>query len=131
MDSVFTKIINKEYSCHLVAEDQFNIAFMDIRPIKKGHVLVVPKKQVNYLFDLNNEEYQSLWSFVRIVAKALKKSINCNRIGVSVIGFEVPHAHVHLVPINSIEDMNFSKSFYSNEIELSKLSRDISKKIIY
>ena len=131
MDSVFTKIINKEYSCHLVAEDQFNIAFMDIRPIKKGHVLVVPKKQVNYLFDLNKEEYQSLWAFVRIVAKGLKKSVNCNRIGVSVIGFEVPHAHVHLVPINSIEDMSFSKSFNSNETELSKLSRDISKKIIY
>ena len=131
MDSVFTKIINKEYSCHLVAEDQFNIAFMDIRPIKKGHVLVVPKKQVNYLFDLNKEEYQSLWAFVRIVAKGLKKSVNCNRIGVSVIGFEVPHAHVHLVPINSIEDMNFSKSFNSNETELSILSRDISKKIIY
>ena len=131
MDSVFTKIINKEYSCHLVDEDQFNIAFMDIRPIKKGHVLVVPKKQVNYLFDLNKEEYQSLWAFVRIVAKGLKKSVNCNRIGVSVIGFEVPHAHVHLVPINSIEDMSFSKSFNSNETELSKLSRDISKKIIY
>lgn len=131
MDSVFTKIINKEYSCHLVAEDQFNIAFMDIKPIKKGHVLVVPKKQVNYLFDLNKEEYQSLWAFVRIVAKGLKKSVNCNRIGVSVIGFEVPHAHVHLVPINSIEDMNFSKSFNSNETELSKLSRDISKRIIY
>ena len=131
MDSVFTKIINKEYSCHLVAEDQFNIAFMDIRPIKKGHVLVVPKKQVNYLFDLNKEEYQSLWAFVRIVAKGLKKSVNCNRIGVSVIGFEVPHAHVHLVPINNIEDMNFSKNFNSNETELSKLSRDISKKIIY
>ena len=131
MDSVFTKIINKEYSCHLVAEDQFNIAFMDIKPIKKGHVLVVPKKQVNYLFDLNKEEYQSLWAFVRIVAKGLKKSVNCNRIGVSVIGFEVPHAHVHLVPINNIEDMSFSKSFNSNETELSKLSRDISKKIIY
>lgn len=131
MDSVFTKIINKEYSCHLVAEDQFNIAFMDIKPIKKGHVLVVPKKQVNYLFDLNKEEYQSLWAFVRIVAKGLKKSVNCNRIGVSVMGFEVPHAHVHLVPINSIEDMNFSKSFNSNETELSKLSRDISKRINY
>ena len=126
-----SKIINKEYSCHLVAEDQFNIAFMDIKPIKKGHVLVVPKKQVNYLFDLNKEEYQSLWAFVRIVAKGLKKSVNCNRIGVSVIGFEVPHAHVHLVPINSIEDMNFSKSFNSNETELSKLSRDISKRINY
>ena len=108
MDSVFTKIINKEYSCHLVAEDQFNIAFMDIKPIKKGHVLVVPKKQVNYLFDLNKEEYQSLWAFVRIVAKGLKKSINCNRIGVSVVGFEVPHAHVHLIPINKIEDMYFN-----------------------
>ena len=131
MDSVFTKIINKEFSCHLVAEDQHNIAFMDINPIKKGHVLVVPKRQVNYIFDLANNEYQSLWAFVRVGAKGLKKTINCSRIGVSVIGFEVPHAHVHLVPINSIKDMNFSNNSNSNEEELSKLSRDISKQIIY
>ena len=130
MDSVFTKIINKEFSCHLVAEDQYTIAFMDINPIQKGHVLVVPKKQVDYLFDLDKDEYHNLWGFVQTVAQGLKKSINCIRIGVSVVGFEVPHAHIHLIPINSIQDMNFSNRFNTNDIELSQLSKDISKNIL-
>ena len=130
MDSVFTKIINKEFSCHLVAEDQYTIAFMDIKPIQKGHVLVVPKKQVDYLFDLDKDEYHNLWGFVQTVAKGLKKSINCSRIGVSVVGFEVPHAHIHLIPINSIQDMSFSNRFNTNDIELSQLSKDISKNIL-
>jgi|TARA_B100001113_G_C20793311_1_gene484944 histidine triad (HIT) family protein len=130
MDSVFTKIINKEFSCHLVAEDQYTIAFMDIKPIQKGHVLVVPKKQVDYLFDLDKDEYHNLWGFVQTVAQGLKKSINCSRIGVSVVGFEVPHAHIHLIPINSIQDMNFSNRFNTNDIELSQLSKDISKNIL-
>ena len=130
MDSVFTKIINKEFSCHLVAEDQYNIAFMDINPIKKGHVLVVPKKQVDYLFDLDKEEYHNLWEFVQTVAKGLKKSINCSRIGVSVVGFEVPHTHIHLIPINSIKDMNFSNRFNIKDKELSQLSKEISKNIL-
>tara|TARA_Y100000766_G_C18854819_1_gene580158 strand:- start:195 stop:593 length:399 start_codon:yes stop_codon:yes gene_type:complete len=130
MDSVFTKIINKEFSCHLVAEDQYTIAFMDINPIQKGHVLVVPKKQVDYLFDLDKDEYHNLWGFVQTVAQGLKKSINCSRIGVSVVGFEVPHAHIHLIPINSIQDMNFSNRFNTNDIELSQLSKDISKNIL-
>jgi len=130
MDSVFTKIINKEFSCHLVAEDQYSIAFMDINPIQKGHVLVVPKQQVDYLFDLDSEEYHNLWMFVQTVAKGLKKSINCKRIGVSVVGFEVPHAHIHLIPINNIQDMNFSNFFRTNENELSQLSKYISKNVI-
>jgi histidine triad (HIT) family protein len=130
MDSVFTKIINKEFSCHLVAEDQYTIAFMDIKPIQKGHVLVVPKKQVDYLFDLDKDEYHNLWGFVQTVAQGLKKSINCSRIGVSVVGFEVPHAHIHLIPINSIQDMSFSNRFNTNDIELSQLSKDISKNIL-
>ena len=130
MDSVFTKIINKEFSCHLVAEDQYTIAFMDIKPIQKGHVLVVPKKQVDYLFDLDKDEYHNLWGFVQTVAQGLKKSINCSRIGISVVGFEVPHAHIHLIPINSIQDMSFSNRFNTNDIELSQLSKDISKNIL-
>tara|TARA_Y100000739_G_C20438397_1_gene386679 strand:- start:106 stop:504 length:399 start_codon:yes stop_codon:yes gene_type:complete len=130
MDSVFTKIINKEFSCHLVAEDQYTIAFMDIKPIQKGHVLVVPKKQVDYLFDLDKDEYHNLWRFVQTVAQGLKKSINCSRIGVSVVGLEVPHAHIHLIPINTIQDMNFSNRFNTNDIELSQLSKDISKNIL-
>ena len=130
MDSVFTKIINKEFSCHLVAEDQYTIAFMDIKPIQKGHVLVVPKKQVDYLFDLDKDEYHNLWGFVQTVAQGLKKSINCSRIGVSVVGFEVPHAHIHLIPINSIQDINFSNRFNTNDIELSQLSKDICKNIL-
>ena len=107
MSSVFTKIINKELSCHLIAEDKYNIAFMDINPIQKGHVLVVPKQEVDYLFDLNKEKYHSLWNFVQIVAKGLKKSISCKRIGVSVVGFGTTCSY-HLIPINTISDMNFS-----------------------
>ena len=129
MSSVFTKIINKELSCHLIAEDKYNIAFMDINPIQKGHVLVVPKQEVDYLFDLNEEKYHSLWNFVQIVAKGLKKSISCKRIGVSVVGIEVPHAHIHLIPINTISDMNFSHRFHSDNNELSQLSNDISNNI--
>ena len=130
MDSVFKKIINKEFNCHLVAENQYAIAFMDINPIAKGHLLVVPKKQVDYLFDLDQNDYHNLWEFVQIVAKGLKKSINCSRIGISVVGFEVPHAHVHLIPINNVKDMNFSNSFKTNEKELSQLSKNISNNIL-
>ena len=109
MKSIFSKIIDKEIPCYLVAENEFAIAFMDINPIAKGHVLVVPKVQVDYLFDLEENIYHNLWDFVKLVQNGLKKSVLCSRIGVSVVGFEVPHAHIHLVPINQVSDMNFSK----------------------
>lgn len=102
---------------------------MDINPIAKGHVLVVPKTQVDYIFDLNNKIYHDLWDFTRLVADGLKKSVVCERIGVSVVGLEVPHAHIHLIPINSVDDMKFSNKIKINSKEISALAKKISNNI--
>ena len=126
MKSIFSKIIEKEIPCHLVAEDQSSIAFMDINPISKGHVLVVPKKEINYLFDLDNHTYHALWDFTKKVSFALKKTIACKRIGISVIGFEVPHAHIHLVPINKMSDMNFNNKKSISSISLKEIAKEIT-----
>ncbi|MFT4526660.1 MAG: histidine triad (HIT) family protein [Granulosicoccus sp.] len=109
MATIFTKIINGEIPSYKIAEDEDCFAFLDINPLAKGHVLVVPKKEVDYIFDLNDVTYSKLMLFSKKVAIALEKSIDCERIGVTVIGLEVPHTHVHLIPINSITDMDFSK----------------------
>lgn len=107
--SIFTKIINGEIPCYKVAEDDNFIAFLDINPVAKGHTLVVPKKEVDYIYDLDDDTLAALWLFSKKVAKGIKAVVPCNRIGISVIGLEVPHAHVHLIPINKLDDMNFSK----------------------
>lgn len=109
MASIFTKIVNGEIPCHKVAEDERYLAFLDIFPLAKGHTLVIPKKETDYIFDLEAEEYSGLFIFARRVAHALKKVVPCERIGVAVIGLEVRHAHIHLVPINGIYDIDFSK----------------------
>ena len=109
MASIFTKIILGEIPCYKVAEDERFLAFLDIFPLKKGHVLVIPKKEVDYLFDLEDDLFAGLHLFAKEVAVQLKKKIACKRIGVAVIGLEVPHAHVHLVPLNSVSDINFAK----------------------
>lgn len=109
MASVFTKIINREIPGHIVAENEQYIAFLDITPVAIGHVLVVPKKEVDYIFDLEDATLAGLQLFAKKVAIALKKAIACKRIGVAVIGLEVPHTHMHLVPMNSMEDISFSK----------------------
>ncbi len=129
MKSIFSKIIEREIPCYLVAENDFAIAFMDINPIAKGHVLVVPKVQVDYLFDLNEQTYHQLWDFVKIVQNGLKKSVPCARIGVSVVGFEVPHAHIHLIPINTVSDMSFSNTINMLPKELESLAKKISLNI--
>ena len=116
MPSIFSKIIAGEIPCYKIAENDNYIAFLDVFPLKKGHTLVVPKKEVDYIFDLDSETYVGLMDFSHKVAIALKKAIPCNRIGVTVIGLEVPHAHVHLVPINATNDMNFN----NQKLELSK-----------
>ena len=108
MASIFSKIIDGESPCYKVAEDENFIAFLDINPNAKGHTLCVPKKEVDRLFDLDEDTYVALMRFSRSVAKALKKTISCKRIGVSVIGLEVPHVHVHLIPLNEMEEMTFS-----------------------
>jgi histidine triad (HIT) family protein len=109
MASIFTKIINREIPGYIVAEDDHYIAFLDINPLVPGHTLVVPKKEVDYIFDLDDDTLSGLTLFSRKVALAIEKAVPCKRIGVTVIGLEVPHAHVHLVPLNTMGDINFSK----------------------
>ncbi len=120
MASIFSKIVTGEIPAHKVAETTEYLAFLDVNPLVEGHVLVIPKIEIDYLFDLNSESYVGLMMFAQIVAKGLKKAIPCNRIGVTVMGMEVPHAHVHLIPMNSMEDMNFSRAklkFSEEELE--------------
>lgn len=109
MATIFSRIIAGEIPCYKVAEDEKNFAFLDINPVNKGHVLVVPKVENDYLFNLSEEDYTSLTLFARKIAKAMEKAIECKRIGVAVIGLEVPHAHIHLIPIIEERDMYFSK----------------------
>jgi histidine triad (HIT) family protein len=108
MASIFSKIINREIPAYIVAENEDALAFLDIRPLTKGHTLVIPKKEVDYLFDLDDALYTRLHLFAKEVAIKLKKVIPCERISVAVIGLEVPHTHIHLIPINSMSDANFS-----------------------
>ena len=105
MSSIFTKIVNGEIPCYKVAEDEHHLAFLDVMPIAKGHTLVIPKKEVDLIFDL--DEDKNLWAFAQKVAKKLKAAVPCVRVGVAVVGLEVPHAHIHLVPMNEIKDLNF------------------------
>ena len=107
MASIFTKIVNGEIPCYKIAEDEHHLAFLDVMPIAKGHTLVIPKKEVDYIFDLNEEEYKNLWAFAQKVAKQVKAAIPCVKIGVAVVGLEVPHTNIHLVPMNEIKDLNF------------------------
>lgn len=107
MASIFSKIIAGEIPCHRVWEDERHLAFLDIRPVQPGHTLVVPKREVAYLFDLPPEEYDALWRAVRTVEARLRERLGCERVVVCVVGWEVPHVHVHLVPTHSIEDFPF------------------------
>lgn len=120
MASIFSKIVSREIPAYIVAEDENYLAFLDIFPLQKGHVLVIPKVEVDYIFDLDQTTYSGLMNFARKVAIKLKKVADCNRIGMVVIGLEVAHAHVHLIPINRERDMNFSnpkKEFTKEEME--------------
>ena len=108
MSTIFSKIIQKEIPAYIIAENENFIAFLDITPIAEGHCLVIPKNEIDYIFDLQDEEYKELFLFAKQVAVQLKKAIPCKKIGVAVVGLEVPHAHIHLVPMNSIGDLNFS-----------------------
>ena len=109
MASIFTRIINREIPGHIVAEDERFIAFLDIMPMVLGHTLVVPKKEVDYIFDIADEDLKAMNIFAKKVAAAVRKAVPCKRIGVAVIGLEVPHAHIHLVPMNSADDLNFTR----------------------
>ncbi len=109
MASIFTRIVNGEIPCYKVAEDDNYLAFLDIFPLAIGHVLAIPKKETDYLFDIEDNDFSGLMLFSKRVALALKKAVDCKKVGIAVLGLEVPHAHIHLVPLNSESDINFSK----------------------
>lgn len=109
MSTIFSKIVNGEIPCYKIAEDDRFLAFLDINPLEKGHTLVIPKKEIDYIFDLEDNLYKDLFAFAKKVGTAIGKTIPCKRVGVTVIGLEVPHAHIHLVPINGVYDIDFKK----------------------
>lgn len=109
MSTIFAKIIAGEIPAYKVAESNDYLAFLDVNPLTEGHVLVIPKKEVDYIFDINDQEYMELWVFSKIVAQGIKKAFPCEKVGVAVVGLEVAHAHIHLMPLNHVHDMNFEK----------------------
>ena len=128
MSSIFSKIVNGDIPCYKVAEDENFLAFLDANPLVKGHVLVIPKQEVDYIFDLEDDLLTGLNLFAKKVAVKMKRILPCERIGVTVIGLEVPHAHIHLIPINSIADMDFSKPKKKfDSLELENIAKSISE----
>ena len=109
MSSIFSKIVSNEITSYKVYENENFLAFLDINPLKKGHTLVIPKIEVDYIFDLKSKEYQELWNFAKLVAKGMKRVIKCERISIVVMGLEVPHAHIHLIPLDNMQDIDFSQ----------------------
>lgn len=128
MASIFTKIVNGDIPSHKIAETEDYLAFLDIQPLTEGHTLVIPKKEIDYIFDLDDELLSGLMTFAKGIAKAIEATVSCERIGLAVVGLEVPHAHVHLIPINSIEDMSFSRPKLSpSQEELAETAEAIRK----
>jgi len=109
MATIFTRIVNGEIPCYKVAEDDNYLAFLDINPLQEGHTLVIPKKEVNYIFDVEDDLHAGLWNFAKKTARAIEKVVPCQRIGITVIGLEVPHVHIHLIPLKTMYDMDFRK----------------------
>lgn len=131
MASIFTKIINREIPAHIVAESDDYLAFLDINPLVEGHTLVIPKVETDYLFDLEDDMLGGLLVFAKNVAKAIDHVTPCERVGVSVVGLEVPHAHVHLIPINNVDDMNFGRMKLSpSQEELKEMASKIKSALI-
>ncbi|TLP82608.1 HIT family protein [Maribacter sp. ACAM166] len=129
MSTIFTKIINGEIPCFKVAEDANFLAFLDINPNAKGHTLCIPKKEVNKILDLDEETYMGLMLFSRKVGKALEKTVDCKRVGITVIGLEVPHVHVHLIPLNEMKDASFQHKVNLTDEEFNNLATAINAKI--
>ncbi|WP_448530005.1 HIT family protein [Raineya sp.] len=127
MASIFSKIVAGEIPCHKIAENEHYLAFLDIFPVSKGHTLVIPKKEIDYIFDLDDETLAGLHVFAKKVALAIQKAVPCERIGVAIVGLEVPHAHVHLIPINSMADMNFANKRAASQEELAQVAETIRK----
>ena len=130
MASIFTKIVNGQIPCHKIHESDDFLAFLDISPLAEGHTLVIPKKEIDYIFDIEDDLLSALTVFAKKVAKAVEAAVQCERIGVAVIGLEVPHAHVHLVPINGVGDINFEKpKLQMSQDELAAIAEKIRKNL--
>jgi histidine triad (HIT) family protein len=123
--TLFTRIVNGEVPCHKICEDNDYLAFLDIRPINPGHSLVIPKKEINYFFDLDDQLLGGIMVFAKRVAAAIRKEVECKRIGVMIAGIEVPHAHVHLVPIQELGDLNFARAKPADEKGLARIAARI------
>lgn len=129
MSSIFTKIVNGEIPCYKIAEDENYLAFLDVNPNAKGHTLCIPKQEINKIFDMEEDLYVGLMKFSRKVAKALEKSVECKRIGVAVVGLEVPHVHVHLIPLQDMDDMRFQRKVSLSKEEFEELTKTISSRL--
>ncbi len=130
MSSIFSKIVNGEIPCYKIAEDEKHFAFLDINPLAPGHTLVIPKREEDYIFNLTDDEIGPLMVFAKKVGKAIEEVVSCERIGITVIGLEVPHAHIHLIPINGLNDMSFSKVRPQlTKEEFISLASQISEKV--
>ena len=130
MSSIFSKIVNGEIPSYKVAEDENYYAFLDIFPLAKGHTLVIPKKEIDYIFSLDDATYQGLWAFAKKVALGIERAVPCERVGVAVLGLDVPHAHIHLLPLNNMEDFDFKKKKLKLEKEeFVEIATAISKAI--
>ena len=129
MASIFAKIVNGEIPCYKIAEDENYLAFLDVNPNAKGHTLCIPKKEINKIFDMEEEHYLGLMKFSRRVAKAIEKSVECKRIGVAVVGLEVPHVHVHLIPLQDMDDMRFQRKTSLSPEEFQELAKQIASNL--
>ena len=129
MASIFTKIVNGEIPCYKIAEDENYLAFLDVNPNVKGHTLCIPKQEINKIFDMEEEHYLGLMKFSRKVAKAIEKSVECKRIGVAVVGLEVPHVHVHLIPLQDMDDMRFQRKTILTPEEFQELAKQIASNL--
>ena len=130
MSSIFTKIVAGEIPCYKIAETEDFLAFLDVNPNAKGHTLCIPKQEIDKIFDIDDELYLKLMSFSKKIATALEKTVSCKRIGMAVIGLEVPHAHVHLIPLNEMDEMRFQKKITMTKEEFEKLAKNIQSNLL-
>ncbi len=129
MSSIFTKIVNREIPCYKIAEDDNFLAFLDVNPNAKGHTLCIPKQEINKIFDIEDDLYLGLMRFSKKIAIALEKTVPCKRVGMAIIGLEVPHAHVHLIPLNEMDEMRFTNKVSLSEIEFTALALKIKSNL--
>lgn len=129
MSSIFTKIVNGEIPSYKIAEDDRYLAFLDVNPNAKGHTLCIPKQEINKIFDMEEDHYLGLMQFARNVAKAIEKTVPCKRIGVAVVGLEVPHVHVHLIPLHDMDDMRFQRKVTLTQEEFESLAKSIQSNL--